>query len=111
MTKAASAESPENEAWLASLVEKRPSSIEGPEDAPVWDAFPLKRMDSGPHGRYAKFPQLSAQHAWQLVSLHRLLAASSMPPAPAIDLLSGLGDDAPEEPHLLTFDADGRAHV
>jgi len=28
-----------------------------------------------------------------------------------VDLLSGLGDDAPEEQHILTFRSDGRAHV
>jgi len=61
--------------------------------------------------RYDKFPHLSAQHCWQLMSLHRLLAAASAAKAPAMDLLSGLGDDAPEDHHILNLDSNSRAYV
>jgi Ca2+-binding EF-hand superfamily protein len=61
--------------------------------------------------RYKTFPRLTAQQGWQLVSLHRLLTASCKPPAPAIDLLSGLGEDAPEEHHLLNYISGGEASV
>lgn len=105
--------------WLASLIEQPPCKSEG--DAKAENDLPqLRRLsfgmpscseDSDSQRRYQKFPHLSAQHCWQLISLHRLLATASAAKAPGIDLLSGLGDDAPEDHHILNFDSSGTASV
>lgn len=105
--------------WLATFVDPSPQELKElgakvnneRSTGPSFNVPSGVEQDAESQRRYAKLPRLSAEQGWQLISLYRLLAATSAPPAPAIDLLSGLGDDAPEEDHLVRFDQNGQACV